>query len=233
MDLRNGVFIMTPLEDANEETTKIGHRTTGNEDGGSMEKICIVKLRKNLTNHMENIYRRRQGQIEEMGIAPLMSASEIPRTQETHDCESATDGHREATDRKLSLTLTRDQMRALQSDPRVASLLYEKAHEVSAKVGHRGEEMIIQVVLPSLPPVRLLKQDDVTRMLRVSRSYLRRILKEGKLKSYKLGRLRRVMLDDVLSYLESHQELPPITQQAAKAKASRNGMAQPYAIKEG
>ena len=200
-----------------------------------MEKICIVKLRKHFTNHIEGLHLRRQGeQMDEMGIfkAPFVSASETQLTREAHESEGATDGNRNAAGRRLSLTLTPDQMRTLKSDPHMASLLYEKAHEISGRVGHRNAGMIIQLELPSLPPVRLLKVDEVTRMLRVSRSSFQRILNEGKLKSYKLGRLRRVMLDDILSYLESHQELPPIKQRAAKAKASQNGMAQPYAIKE-
>jgi len=186
-----------------------------------MEKICIVKLRKHLTNHMEDLHLRRQGErMDERGIfsAPLASGSDAQLPHEAHEIEVAANGHRDATDKRVSLTLTQDQMRTLQFDPHMASLLYEKTHEVSGRMEHCDGEMTIQLELPSLPPVRLLKLDEVTRMLQISRSCLQRILNEGKLKSYKIGRLRRVMLDDLLSYLQSQQELPSITTTDRKSK---------------
>ncbi len=169
-----------------------------------MEKICIVKLRKNFRT----------------SLAPEANAR-----------EGTVGGHGDSAGMRVSVTLTGDQTRALKSNPHLASLLYEKPHALPGKMGHGEAEMTIHLELPSLPPVRLLKLGEVTRMLRISRSSLHRILNEGTMKSYKLGRLRRLMLDDVLSYLASHQE-SPVEQRAEKAITSRSGMVQPYAIKE-
>jgi excisionase family DNA binding protein len=165
-----------------------------------MEKICIVKLRKNFGTRL---------------------------AQEAQEREETADDNRDAAARRVALTLTTDQTRILQSDPHMASLLYEKSLNVSGKVGHCQAELTIQLELPPLPPVRLLKLGEVTRMLRISRSSLQRILHEGELHSYKLGRLRRVMLDDVLSYLESHQESPPGEERPAMVKTPLSGVAQP------
>ena len=186
-----------------------------------MEKICIVKLRKHLTNHMEDLHLHRQGErMDERGLftAPPALSPEVRFPQAVHEHERTPDSNSDVAGRRVSLTLTRDQMRTLQFDPDTASLLYEKSQEVSGSVGHCEGEMTIQLELPSLPPLRLLKLDEVTRMLQVSRSCLHRIINEGKLKSYKIGRLRRVMLDDVLSYLQSQQESPSITTRDRKSK---------------
>jgi excisionase family DNA binding protein len=74
--------------------------------------------------------------------------------------------------------------------------------------------------------VRLLKTEEVVHMLRISKGYLRKIIRQGELKSYKLGRLRRVMFDDVLSYLEGSQSETgtSIRQQTSKSKLSQSGI---------
>lgn len=200
-----------------------------------MEKICIVNLRKHLTNHPNGLRLFGQGErLDEPGIfkAPALSAARTRLVRDAQQSGGAAGDNGETAGGRVSLTLTPAQMRTLQTDPHLASLLYEKGHLLTGKVGHCDEGTTIQLELPSLPPVRLLKLDEVTRMLRIGRSSLRAILKEGTLKSYKLGRLRRVMLDDLLTYLESHRQWSPIEQRAAKAKRSPKGRRQPQAIKE-
>jgi excisionase family DNA binding protein len=154
------------------------------------------------------------------GTAPA-SGSQAPRPREAQENDGATDGATDAAAKKVSLTLTQDQMKTLRFDPHMASLLYETNQAVSGRVEHGDGEMTIQLELPSLPPVRLLKLDEVSRMLQVSKGCLHRILTEGKLRSYKIGRLRRVMLDDILSYLQSQQEWPAVTTQDLKSKDIR------------
>jgi excisionase family DNA binding protein len=40
-------------------------------------------------------------------------------------------------------------------------------------------------------------------MLQVSRSFLQKLVHGNKIKSYKLGRMRRFLLEDILEYLSS------------------------------
>jgi excisionase family DNA binding protein len=47
----------------------------------------------------------------------------------------------------------------------------------------------------------LLMSEEVLQMLRISNGILKTIVRDGKLKSYKVGKGRRYMLEDVLSYL--------------------------------
>ncbi|MDA8126975.1 MAG: helix-turn-helix domain-containing protein [Deltaproteobacteria bacterium] len=191
-----------------------------------MEKICIVKLRKQAPNQLGGLYPVRPGEASgenRIGNAPFLPPAETQPVPATQGSEGSADNRRDAAGPRLSLTLTQEQMRALKLDPYAASLLYEKAQGVSGKVGQRDEEMVIHLELPSLPPVRFLKLSEVAQMLRVSRGFLNRILSEGKLNSYKFGKLRRVMLDELLSYLESHQEAPGHEEPATTTKTSRRG----------
>ena len=43
-------------------------------------------------------------------------------------------------------------------------------------------------------------------MLQISRSFLQKLINEKKLNSYKLGRMRRFLLEDILEYLSNDVE---------------------------
>jgi excisionase family DNA binding protein len=53
-----------------------------------------------------------------------------------------------------------------------------------------------QVYLP-----RMLTRKDVCTLLQVSNTFLNRLIKRGELKSYRIGRLRRFPVEDVLAHL--------------------------------
>jgi excisionase family DNA binding protein len=44
-------------------------------------------------------------------------------------------------------------------------------------------------------------------MLQISRSFLRKLVKNGTIKSYKIGKLRRFLLEDILDYLSQGEVL--------------------------
>jgi len=49
----------------------------------------------------------------------------------------------------------------------------------------------------------MIAPNQVCQMLQVSRSFLQKLVHENKIKSYKLGRMRRFLLEDILEYLSS------------------------------
>ncbi|MBP1732865.1 MAG: Helix-turn-helix domain, partial [Deltaproteobacteria bacterium] len=53
---------------------------------------------------------------------------------------------------------------------------------------------------------KMLTIQDVGAMLQVSKGFVSRLVKSGELKSYKIGRLRRFSLEDVLSLLSDSKE---------------------------
>lgn len=56
-------------------------------------------------------------------------------------------------------------------------------------------------------------------MLQISRSFLTKLIKAGQMKSYKLGRLRRFLLEDILEYLSQGEVLQKAMERASN-KAS-------------
>jgi len=66
--------------------------------------------------------------------------------------------------------------------------------------------------------LKLLTMDQVGQMLQVSKSFLIRLVKEKKIRSYKFGRLRRFLLTDVIDYLSFSEDQVPM-----KKKIKRHG----------
>lgn len=66
--------------------------------------------------------------------------------------------------------------------------------------------------------LKLLTMDQVTQMLQISRSFLIRQVRNKRIKSYKFGRLRRFLLNDVIEYLSISED-----HGAVKTKIKRNG----------
>ncbi len=191
-----------------------------------MEKICIVKLRKKLTNPID--VDPECGQGPNAGSGPLMKGLSLANTNtlpkpEAYAGSSDDPDSIHAVDETVSLLLTRDQIRSLQTNPRMASLMGTASAGRIEAFSSRDEAVVVMLELPALSPVRLLKVDEVTRMLRVSKGYLYKIIKQGELRSYRFGRhgrLQRIMLEDVLSYLEDNREFADIRQQASAAESS-------------
>jgi excisionase family DNA binding protein len=192
-----------------------------------MDKICIVKLRKKMTNLAT--LDQECGQGNRVGEGQTVPGSSFPGAENrgprgVQDRNGMTDGEKDAADRTVSLMLTPEQMRALQSNPNLTSFLNGEPAKGFAAATHRDERIVFQFAFEPAPPVRLLKMEEVVHMLRISKGYLTKIIRQGELKSYKLGRLRRIMFDDVLSYLEGSQEFTNIRQRTSKAKISQNGI---------
>jgi len=74
---------------------------------------------------------------------------------------------------------------------------------VHAEKDGNGRDIRLHLHFNTVCLFRLLDGREVCRILQVSRSFLKRLTARGELKSYKIGRLRRFLLEDVLEYLGS------------------------------
>lgn len=79
----------------------------------------------------------------------------------------------------------------------------EVAPQVHVERSGKGGEIRLYVHFNNVCTFRLLSGEEVCRILQVSRSFLKRLAARGDLRSYKIGRLRRFLLEDVLEYLGS------------------------------
>jgi excisionase family DNA binding protein len=113
--------------------------------------------------------------------------------------------------RVISITMTKEQSTLLMQSEYIKELLSGAKSDPAMDIKltpdgrislnyHFSESMII----------RMLSPNQVCQMLQISRSFLQKIIHENKLKSYKLGRMRRFLLEDILEYLSNDVEIPRI-----------------------
>jgi excisionase family DNA binding protein len=201
---------------------------TGNaaRKGDSMEKICIVKLRKIIADPF-NSFDRGSAAEHESGAGGFMRLPKLGFGAKNAGEESAATGdprsNEDATSHNVSLKLTRDQARALESDTHLRSYLHGEFRGEFGEKERASEPIVIKFEFESASPVRLLKPIEIMQMLRIGRTCLNRVVSKGALKSYKIGSRRRFMLDDVLSYLANSLDFQGSRQCDLKVKATQTG----------
>ena len=108
----------------------------------------------------------------------------------------------------ISITMTKEQSALLQQSEYIKELLSGAKSDPSLdiKLTHDGRISLNYRFNDSLL-LRMLSPNQVCQMLQISRSFLQKIINEKKLNSYKLGRMRRFLLEDILEYLSSDTEV--------------------------
>lgn len=155
-----------------------------------MEKICIVKRRNSISNGL------RQGR-------PFMPISNRD-VYGGADYEFANLADDESD--KLSLNLTSEQSELMQSNEHLKSFADHETKSFVLDVKKVDGQTFLNFHFGEADSMRLLKTKEACRMLQVSTSFLMKLVREKKLKSYKLGSLRRFSFQDVLDYLTENIE---------------------------
>jgi len=108
----------------------------------------------------------------------------------------------------ISITMTKEQSVLLQQSEYIKELLSGAKNDPSLdiKLNPDGRISLNYHFNDSLI-LRMLSSNQVCQMLQISRSFLRKIINEKKLNSYKLGRMRRFLLEDILEYLSNDAEV--------------------------
>jgi excisionase family DNA binding protein len=180
-----------------------------------MEKICIVKLRRKIGTppKPEQVGKPESSRKTEVRPedphsaggkavdAPLPRMGSAPR--ETGEGVASPGEREEGAEKPISITLTAEQARALCANRRLKPLLGGEFTQEGEGTDARGEPIVFRFEFEQMPPPRFLKAAEVLQMLRISRSLLNKLVRKGNLKAYRIGRLRRFLLDDILSYLEN------------------------------
>ncbi len=156
-----------------------------------MEKICIVK--------------RRNKSIQEIGRETTHVLTNNFNTQRNKDYI-----FKELNEDKnhvLSFNLTPEQCDSIRPNGHIQSLLNEKSADLSLDIQqHNNGQIISKFDFKKDKAVKLPKTKHVCQMLQISTSLLRKLVKEEKIKSYKLGRLRRFSLEDIIEYLTENEK---------------------------
>jgi excisionase family DNA binding protein len=155
-----------------------------------MEKICIVKRRNSISNGLG------QGR-------PFMPVN----NREVYggaDYEFANLADDESD--KLSLNLTSEQSELMQSNEHLKSFVDHETKSFVLDVKKVDGQTFLNFHFGEADSMKLLKTKEACRMLQVSTGFLMKLVREKKLKSYKLGSLRRFSFQDVLNYLTENIE---------------------------
>lgn len=151
-----------------------------------MEKFCIVK-------------RRKQG-LQDPFPSPLPIREEEPGSRHNKSSPSQEMNSREEP--VLSLNLTPWQSQTIRSGGILPLLGTETSKTLNVNL-HQGEDgsIVFNFHLDLDHNLMMLKPLQVCRMMQISRSLLNRMVQKDKIKSYKIGRLRRFCLKDIIETL--------------------------------
>ncbi|MCF6149515.1 MAG: helix-turn-helix domain-containing protein [Candidatus Kuenenia sp.] len=156
-----------------------------------MEKLCIVKRRKQ--GFLENNFN---------ALSVLSGNTDIHSEGDSTIQESLNDDNNVITFR-----LTQEQCNVVKSNEYVNSLMNTASNDSLLNLRQQGTgQIIFKFYLEKPDSLKMLKPRQVCQMLQISKSFLKKLILKQKIKSYKLGKLRRVSMDDVLDYLAKNVE---------------------------
>ncbi|MHB8110367.1 MAG: helix-turn-helix domain-containing protein [Syntrophorhabdaceae bacterium] len=187
-----------------------------------MEKICIVKRRKTTqatqdpvveihstppaTNPVRDQEVTEIEQIPEVSHAPLIASPGSFNVQDgDHLIFKEVAGEEEQI---FSIQLSPQQSEVVQSMNCIKDLLSGKHHGVKISMEETSDgSTAFNFHFKPVYTTRMLNPIDVAIMLQISKSMLYRLVKEKEIKSYKIGKLRRFLLEDVVDYLSSSLQM--------------------------
>ena len=185
-----------------------------------MEKLCIVKRRSRTLQEGEDsntaIVSQDQETVQEQDVRDqdVRELTEAPHT-ELSDSFNVNDGDHlifkeVAGDEEqiFSIEMTPQQSRVVQSMHCIKDLLSGKHHGVKMSMEQTIDgKTAFNFHFKPVYTTRMLNTRDVALMLQISKSMLYRLIKEKVIKSYKVGQLRRFLLEDVVQYLSSSMKM--------------------------
>ena len=175
-----------------------------------MEKISIVRRRRN-----EDFEPRgqRQSDIDSQLLhgRELIEISSGVLKQSPKSAKEEPHGLGESDkniDEAISVNLTPEQYDLVKSNRYVNYFLNGDSTGVSLDIQkHTEGQIIFNFQFKKVDIVKMLKAKHVCQMLQISNSLLMNLVKSKKIRSYRIGRLRRFLLQDVLDYLSKSEEL--------------------------
>jgi excisionase family DNA binding protein len=169
-----------------------------------MEKICIVQRRKKDVRAVEKgkdyITDKEVTPSQDLGV--ILSKAVKNNISGLGGEETSVDeviGHKHEV---VSFNLTPEQCKLIQSSDFVQCLSGGISSGSAINIEQEEDGQIsLSFHFDRVNVPKMLKTEHVCEMLQISKSFLRKLIRTGRLKSYKLGRLRRFSLEDVLEYL--------------------------------
>jgi excisionase family DNA binding protein len=170
-----------------------------------MEKICIVKRRQEYTQSKSN--QPVQDICNSSPVTQDLNNNMPDTVPQSFNDERILKGFQRNSRHEICVPMTIEQSDMLRTSEYIKNILNGAAINPVLRINNGPDGcMILKLNLDESPLVRMLRSDQVCAMLQIGRSLLMRLIRENKIRSYKVGRLRRFWLDDILEYLISNQE---------------------------
>jgi excisionase family DNA binding protein len=171
-----------------------------------MEKICIVKRRQQYWQ-IKDKYAMQNSLSSTLKYDDLMGNIKVgdsasPLRQKIVEEFNNYSGH------VVSITMTQEQAYMLQTSESIKELLDGTIKDAAFNIRRNADGlMLLNLRFNESPLLRMLRINQVCEILQISRSFLTRMIRDEKINSYKVGRLRRFLWADVLEYLHSNEQL--------------------------
>lgn len=190
--------------DVTDKQKKAFKQNVGKDDNTTiedlfMEKICIVRRRIQIPAPPQQPTfgsEREEKKPAPVSTFPLLSGGN--GKQHKGHCASAV--HDE--DHVIRIQLSQDQCKVIRADSCVNHILGRIIGDIDLDLEHYEDgQIVFNFHLKQVQRADMLDGKKVCHMLQISRSFLSRLVKNDQIKSYKIGRLRRFLLEDILEYL--------------------------------
>ena len=215
---------------------KILKEKTGKDDNTGiedvfMDKICIVKRRiqsPTLLDHSFFCEEKSMDKTQELAdphsFVPERFAPDGNGKQHIYPFRGAVrDG-----DNIIRIQLTPDQCTVIQAKGALNCFIGKILGSIDVDFeGYEDGQIVFNLHLKHVERTDMLDSKNVCKMLQVSKSFLSRLVKAEQIRSYKMGRLRRFLLEDVLDYLSRSEVLQKARECTPnkKKKVLRQGLA--------
>jgi excisionase family DNA binding protein len=177
-----------------------------------MEKLCIVKRRSRPEERGEDstttiVSQEEETVVQEQDVQEIASEPTPKKNNSfnVHDGDTLIFKEVAGEEEQIfSIQLTPEQSQVVQSMNCIKDLLSGKHHGVKMSMEQTTDgKTAFNFHFKPVYTTRMLNAQDVAVMLQISKSMLYRLVKDKDLKSYKVGKLRRFLLEDVVEYLSS------------------------------
>jgi len=168
-----------------------------------MDKICIVKWRSRNSALLHNAHANFDNEIIPIQHSSTIVSSVPANTTQTRERESLPSQDPAINDTNaLSIILTPRQCEIFRSNTCFQYLFSRSSFGVGMEMQQREDgKIIFNFHFKQALSVKMMKTHEVCQMLQISKSFLHKLMRENHIKSYKIRRLRRFLLEDILNYL--------------------------------
>lgn len=161
-----------------------------------MEKVCLVKRRQQY--HDNDLIHLNCDSPLALGTTVFGNKTFLgqPVVEELND----------QTGHFVCITMTEEQSIMLKNSEYIRKLIAGDVTDPALNLNLNACGQVVLRFSITDPCLRMIRSAQVCQMLQISRSFLQKLIHNHSIKSYKIGRLRRFIMEDILDYLIRHEE---------------------------